>query len=347
MQTMAPQDARGVAVIRAATLTAVMCGLSSSAVLAQTYTYNRIDGPRTTFTEARAVSNNGLVAGDYSSAKSVTTAFMVNAKGRFVPLAPKGSASAQATGINSSGQVIGDFTDSAGAFHGFLYSNGKFMTLDPAGSTGAVAWGINDNGQVVGSFTDASSPNGGHGFLYTPPSSTATLDATPVTSTSFTAAFAINSAGDVAGSYYDATRHGYEYIGGTYTTIDYPSTTFTQAIGINATDQVVGFYSDSSSNTHGFLYDAGTHTYTSLDPAGSTFSVATGINDAGQVVGYFTDAAGKYHGFAYSGGVFTTLDPPGSTGAFTLANGINNAGQIVGEFQDSLGTTHGFLATPQ
>src|ERR1043166_1998001 len=82
-----------------------------------------------------------------------------------------------------------------------------------AASSFALGWGINDNGQVAGSFTDAASPSGGHGFLYTPSLFT-TLDATPVvtgSNPSFTAAFGLNSGGQVVGSFHDSSSatHGF------------------------------------------------------------------------------------------------------------------------------------------
>src|SRR6516165_5159446 len=49
------------------------------------------------------------------------------------PLAALGSA---ATGINSSGQVVGEFTDSRSVTHGYLLSDGQYTTIDAPGAAG-------------------------------------------------------------------------------------------------------------------------------------------------------------------------------------------------------------------
>jgi hypothetical protein len=57
------------------------------------------------------------------------------------------------------GQVVGQDFDSAGANHGFLYSNGRFTTIDdPKGSLvmgGTAPIAINDLGEIVGWYFDA------------------------------------------------------------------------------------------------------------------------------------------------------------------------------------------------
>jgi probable HAF family extracellular repeat protein len=349
MQNKAPSFVGLSVAVRISVLVAGACGLASAPLFAQTtYSFTQIDGPKSTFTEARGISDNGDVVGEFNttSAKGVqtTTGFLYNAAGRMDTFIPRGVNYLQAVGVNSNQQVVGAYRDASNVWHGFLYKKGKFTPLDPAGSTLTFVWGINNAGQAVGSFQDAATPSN-HGFLYSPPSFF-TLNDPAVTPAGFTAAFGINSLGDVAGLFSNGVIHGYTNIGGNYATIDPPGSIETHALAINTADAVAGFFYDSSSRTHGFLYRPGVG-YTVIDPPGSTFSVADGINDAGQVVGYFTDGAGNYHGYVYTSGTYTTLDPPGATGAFTLANGINSSGQVVGEFRDAAGATHGFLATPQ
>jgi probable HAF family extracellular repeat protein len=58
----------------------------------------------------------------------------------------------EAVGINDDGQVVGDYRDSAGRFHGFFWDAGLFLTFDvpfpEATLTGPN--GINNVGQIVG-----------------------------------------------------------------------------------------------------------------------------------------------------------------------------------------------------
>jgi probable HAF family extracellular repeat protein len=82
----------------------------------------------------------------------------------------------------------------------------------------------------------------------------------------------INAAGQIVGSYQDATSktHGYLLSGGIFTTINDPlATAETVATGINDMAQIVGWYfhtDASGSGYHGFLYSNGTYT-TLVDPS--------------------------------------------------------------------------------
>ncbi len=77
-----------------------------------------------------------------------------------------GAVHTQAFGINTAGQIVGEFTD-PGSFHGFLFDGATFTPLDVPfpGAFNTEARGINDAGQIVGEFED---PSGRHGFLATP-----------------------------------------------------------------------------------------------------------------------------------------------------------------------------------
>jgi probable HAF family extracellular repeat protein len=225
-----------------------------------------------------------------------------------------------AYGINDAGQIVGN---------GYLFSSGTYITLhDPLGRVATTAYGINNAGQIVGSYqeghtfisgflysggayTDIYDPLdiGGttsgndfsqgiisHGFLYNA-GTYITLD-DPL-ATLGTVASGINDAGQIVGTYKDATfSHGFLYSAGTYTTLDDPlATAGTSASGINDAGQIVGSYTDGT-GTHSFLYSAGTYT-TLDDPMASSAAggtSASGINDAGQIVGYYGDPTGN-HGF--------------------------------------------------
>jgi probable HAF family extracellular repeat protein len=58
--------------------------------------------------------------------------------------------------INAAGQVVGDYYDSSGFSHAFLYSDGTFINIEPAGARQSGAWIINDDGTVVGKYQDSS-----------------------------------------------------------------------------------------------------------------------------------------------------------------------------------------------
>jgi hypothetical protein len=106
--------------------------------------------------QATGVNDAGTVVGflQYDAAGDFRA--FEDVGGTVTTLAPFGSASAQALGINDLGEIVGDWVDSGGAMHGFLDNAGVFTSFDPAGSAGTVINGINDWGQMVGFYTDAN-----------------------------------------------------------------------------------------------------------------------------------------------------------------------------------------------
>jgi probable HAF family extracellular repeat protein len=163
--------------------------------------------------------------------------------------------------------------------------------------------------------------------------------------------------------------------------IDVPGAVRTLACGINDTGRTVGFFDRGLSQSHGFLYAAGTFAtidvpdglstevvyinaaeqivgqflsatrpraflgnggnISIIDVPSATITQAFGVNGAGEVVGVFVDKAGA-HDFFDIGGSFTTIDVPRALAA--AAKDVNDKRQIVGTFVDG-GGTHGFLDT--
>jgi hypothetical protein len=78
---------------------------------------------------------------------------------------PSTSAEADSSN-NQESVVVGDFQDSAGAFHGYVYNtaNVHFTTTDFPGATGTFILGVNNAGVLSGNYTDDDSvPQ--HGFV--------------------------------------------------------------------------------------------------------------------------------------------------------------------------------------
>ena len=114
---------------------------------------------------AVAINATGEVVGSYySNVNNVGTnhAFLY-ANGVFQSLFPN-TVNSTASGINSSGQVVGYSTDSAGNTYAFLYNNGSVTNLGTLGGTYSDAYGINSLGQIVGQSTDSAGNT--YGFLY-------------------------------------------------------------------------------------------------------------------------------------------------------------------------------------
>src|SRR5690242_11841111 len=64
-----------------------------------------------------------------------------------------GSFSTSVQGLNSSGEMVGYFSDGQ-TFHCFTLISGTFTTMDAPGSTATLCTGINDSGQISGYYTD-------------------------------------------------------------------------------------------------------------------------------------------------------------------------------------------------
>jgi RHS repeat-associated protein len=145
-------------------------------------------------------------------------------------------------GINDSGQITGDFRNSAGNVHAFLYSGGTFTDIGTLGGTTSVANAINGSGQVVGYATTASGAQ--HAFLY---SGGVMTDLGTVSGTSSSSATGINDSGLIVGqSGSGFTAVPFVYSNGTMTNINNysPRTIFNNALAINASGLITA--SDSS-----------------------------------------------------------------------------------------------------
>ena len=89
------------------------------------------------------------------------------ADGTFITVDVPNSCGTTLEGINSRGDIIGQYADCAFQGHNFLWRNGVFTYIDPPGCFGdggfaSTEMGINDPGDIVGTCVDS---NGFHGFL--------------------------------------------------------------------------------------------------------------------------------------------------------------------------------------
>jgi uncharacterized membrane protein len=227
-------------------------------------TYTTLDVPGSNAnpgTTASGINDSGEIVGSFSNSlggfgflKSGTTYSTLFANESTCATPCASAVFTNALGINSAGQIVGQFSDSSG-FHGFLTDGQTYTTLDVPGSNanpGTVAQGINDAGQIVGSFGDSL---GNHGFLKSGMTYT-TLDvpgATNGTSSTGTFAHGINNSGQIVGHFTNRSGGvGFLWDGASYTTLDVPGSSFTVASGINDAGQIVGGFDDGLGN-HGFL----------------------------------------------------------------------------------------------
>jgi hypothetical protein len=139
-------------------LLAVMLAVPAQAT---SYKFTLINYPASSLSIPVAVSPNGaFVLGDASQSTGLTdpNRFIYNTKTHiYTPLkiTIHSAIVVSAKGVNSSGAVVGSYTDGSG-MHGFLYYMGGVRDIDYPGALSTDAVAINDYWTVVGSYIDGA-----------------------------------------------------------------------------------------------------------------------------------------------------------------------------------------------
>ncbi|GAB3416353.1 HAF repeat-containing protein [Massilia agilis] len=255
-----------------------------------------------------------------------------------------GTTEGSARGINSAGQVVGNFSISGGTTHAFLYSGASFFDLGTLGGASSAAWGINDAGQIVGSADNGSGI--GRPFLY----SGGSMNDLGTLGGQGGFAWAINNAGQVVGGADTAggSQHPFLFSGGTMQDLgtlpasyDPPAAAFAiNNHGMIAGASGTGDFTPPETAYHGWVRQ-GSGPLVDVGTFGGQYSRAYGINDLGDVVGVAATAELHFdNAFLYSNGILTPLGVLG--GGYAEAYDINNLRQIVGA-ASGWGVSGGFL----
>jgi probable HAF family extracellular repeat protein len=228
-----------------------------------------------------------------------------------------GYLSTTATGINNSGQVVGQlegYSRTYGSIHNGIIWNGTTPTTD--GRWGSTFLGINDAGQVAGAYS-------GHKdgpFAFANGKSLHGAGSAAFDSNNFDQAAGTDFTGDTAVIWNGTTK----------TNLSGPRVAKSAAYGINDAGQVVGYsFAVDGYGEHATIWDTALHTMTDLGTLGGYKSIAMDINDAGQVVGYsYISGNSAYHATIWNGTTPTDLGTLG--GKWSSGTDINDAGQVVG-----------------
>jgi len=186
-----------------------------------------------------------------------------------------------ATGINDSGQVVGQYELPSGSAYGYLLSGGSYTTVNPFGGVGSTANGINNAGDIVGFYCQGNCTQ--VGFLQ----SGGNVTTITYPGASSTVAVGINNSDEVVGYYLSAAGlyQGFLWQAGTFVLLSDPlGVKGTIATGINDAGQIVGYYVDVSDVLHGFVASPGAPAV-SLSSASLTFGPQeVGSTSASQTV---------------------------------------------------------------
>jgi uncharacterized membrane protein len=202
------------------------------------------------------------------------------ADGQYSSLHPSGAGSSMAWGINSGGEVVGEFTDSAAHQHGALWSGDTLTSIDLPGQMMTHPRDINARGDITGAYmTTSSSPT--RGFILEADGTVTDVDYPGATSTF---PYGISDRGEVAGEYQNGSVvHGFiRSADGEFESLDFPGSTSTSVQKISANGTVVGYYY-ASGLSHGFVFRHGE--FARADYPGATQTMLHGINNQGETCG--------------------------------------------------------------
>src|SRR5688572_22568417 len=189
-----------------------------------------------------------------------------------------GGTSSVAYGVNANGIVVGQSRTSTGADRAFVWDsvNGMRNLGTFTGSGQSSATSVNASGVVAG-FASAS--GGNRPFVWT--QSTGLQLPCPIASDS--SASAINSSGNVAGTYYAGSSYAFRSVNGTFQHLGTLGGTYSIAHGMNDAGQIVGRSRNANIDDKAFLWDpvTGFHQLPSTSYSDEAFDV----NNLGTVVG--------------------------------------------------------------
>jgi hypothetical protein len=116
------------------------------------------------------VNDTRDVAGVYSDANGVYHGYLRSPTGHFTYLddpqagaVPNEGEGTFPQSLNDNNDIVGQYVDSQGVGHGFLYHDGAYTTVDIGGATETGVNAINDYGVMIGNYADSSGAY--HGFM--------------------------------------------------------------------------------------------------------------------------------------------------------------------------------------
>jgi probable HAF family extracellular repeat protein len=225
-----------------------------------------------------------------------------------------GGTLSEATGINSSGQIVGFGDTQSGHVHAFIYSAGTMTDLGTLGGPDSNAYGINTAGQVVGSSWSQQFGTT-HAFMYTAGGGMVDLNLVTTNLAGFTRlteARAINASGQIVGygTFSDGTSHAFLLTPNSGPT---PTPTPTPAGGFNVTTLAGLAGSAGSANGTGsaarfngpygvavdttgnvYVADINNSTIRKITPAGAVSTLAGLAGSPGSTDG--TGSAARFNG---------------------------------------------------
>ncbi len=293
---------------------------------------------------------DGTVVGLYQDVQGQHHGFEFTRRGAYASFDAPGAdpqLGTYAIGLDSRGDIVGYFYDTAATPRGFVRSpGGQIITFDARGANrqGTFVWAVNRSGTVVGTYVD-------HAGVMRGFARNANGEQRPINlrSAHMVQPSGINDKGVIVGYFGDQTGfHGFVRENGEredFESFDPPAgCTFDRYYRVyvnNRGDVVTTCVGYSSSSSHGYLRSRAGQV-TVVDYPGTRYTSIDGITQTGDIVGVYLDLVGTTHGFVRSpDGAFAAFDFPGS--AITTVFGSDPAGDIVGTYRGNSGPEHGYV----
>jgi len=252
---------------------------------AQTYKFKKVSYDKKNYTSLHDINAGGTVAGGYfANGATVRNCFLLKGKTKTTLSDPDASFGTECWGINTGGDVVGDYLDASSNYHGYIYTGGSFTTIDPPASVYTVIYGINDSKTVIGYYLDKSGVS--HGFTY----NGTKYKVINIKGGTTTEGFGINASGQytVSTVLSDGLEHSYVFTGKKSMELVFPNIAQVAAHHINTAGQVCATVIDASSNYSGGVYDPVKKAYYVLTYPKAALTVMDGINDSETLVGRYS-----------------------------------------------------------
>jgi len=241
---------------------------------------------------AFGITNGDTITGDYTDPSGVQHGFVGPEDGSNYTSFDDSGGTTQPRGISNEGWIAGFDSGTTDTWERSPGGTLKAVTKFGTALTG-VAQGLNSTNQFTADYIDpttgATVPYLGLKYKF---QSKVKLSITNAGA----AVRGIDTAGDVAGWFYDPTtglQHGFVIVGGTATQVDFPKATYTVMEGLNDKGIASGQFQDASGVIHGFYYHVSTGKFKQLDAPGAAATQVWGLNNKG-VITASIPGAGSY-----------------------------------------------------
>jgi hypothetical protein len=237
------------------------------------------------------------------------------------------------------GNIVGDYTDSSGNVHGFLYEDSNYTTMDDPDATYAAngGWGTHllgiSGGNIVGYLDIVGVPYGTtEGMLYNGIGYNSFYGNTANGIAGGNIVGASGNSGYLAAGDF-VSLDGTPYFTGSYVTLNVPGAGTTGANGI-AGNTFVGSYTDSSELSHGFIANIVTYTVAvSASPAadGTVSGAGTFIAGSSQTATASANTGYTFVNWTENGQVVST----NASYNFTLSDNLSLVANFSGSGSSS------------